>query len=947
MLQYLQRCGPEEKAIVSASIDDRVLDFYGELFDRLFSQPFRPRIGDRRRRNEVLRQVEAAADAASASLTRFFLNQQLSEATVEEILAIFEAIADLLKLENISNPNVTTDAIVAKLLESLPYPQNLQGASVSVYRLALYTIVQVLMLVGPVMAEWQKLNFSSTFELPRKVVNRLNETSSQIDAQGRSGQAGADERYELLYRDYLLQRFYQVEAGTVRMTTNLDVDLRELFVMPRVAVRPFSQLGEGEENEIGFSLMGLAAARQRYGELGDRIGQAPKSKAKEEETDSALDRVKKSDRAVIVGLPGAGKSTFFEWLQVQLASVEEKFVLGEQQAIPLLLRVRQLDLTNLPKGAALIAKATASQDRANLMPDGWLDRQMKAGRVLFMLDGLDETEPEDLQEYLLPWLFDLLEKYPNCHYLISSRPVGYPPGLLRRQKFVECDLLDFNESQIGEYACHWCTAVRLAQNEIEEEARREGEKEGEEIVNGFQSHPYIRDLARNPLMLSAICLVNYFEGGRLPEDRALLYRLCVEGLLHNWDKRRGIHSEFQLQEKLRTCREVALSMQSRDLAECEADDVRNIFADVLGDAERAAKLLEHIRYRTGLLLERRPNVFGFAHLTFQEYLAASAVHEGNRLGIEANQLIREHNDGRWKEVIALYCGLTTTPAKRSAIEQLIVQPDTESLGEVLTESYFCSGSELEQDKELRRRVLERLAVSPASPVSKKRLLIRFPEQEVAPIANALVGTIQSKISFSEAFFWLDDCPDFIETASLLERLQTWQNMTPFQVAEIVMILHGFSPDKMLKKMAEMPGLYNSKFPIVKKGKIQLSCQADFVFFALGERVLKSPEVDGFKISLRQVFYTFLNTSSFRRGTLYFLGTLHTRGIVSKSISFLSFIEKQQLCLLLKQLCNHLKGVRIEGEGLGDRQKAIAALNHWADLLEGKEIPEDETETNLD
>ncbi len=37
---------------------------------------------------------------------------------------------------------------------------------------------------------------------------------------------------ELSYRDY--QRFHRVEAGTGRMTTNLDVDLRELFVMPRV-----------------------------------------------------------------------------------------------------------------------------------------------------------------------------------------------------------------------------------------------------------------------------------------------------------------------------------------------------------------------------------------------------------------------------------------------------------------------------------------------------------------------------------------------------------------------------------------------------------------------------------------------------------------------------------------------------------------------------------------
>jgi predicted NACHT family NTPase len=128
---------------------------------------------------------------------------------------------------------------------------------------------------------------------------------------------------------------------------------------------------------------------------------------------------------VLVGLPGAGKSTFLEWFQLQLADAMEELVLGEEQAIPLLLRVRELDPRHLPTGAALIAAATASPDRAALMPQGWIDRQMEAGRVIFMLDGLDETEPELLEDHILPWLEDLVTDYPRCHYLVSSRPVGY------------------------------------------------------------------------------------------------------------------------------------------------------------------------------------------------------------------------------------------------------------------------------------------------------------------------------------------------------------------------------------------------------------------------------------------------------------------------------------------------------------------------------------------
>jgi len=321
--------------------------------------------------------------------------------------------------------------------------------------------------------------------------------------------------------------------------------------------------------------------------------------------------------------------------------------------------------------------------------------------VIFMLDGLDETDPELLESHVLPWLEGLIERYPCCHYLISSRPVGYPPGRLRPLEFEECDLLDFDAPQIRDYAHHWCTAVRLAQNEPEEEARREGAADGDRIVAGFEGQPYIHDLARNPLMLSAVCLVNYFEGGELPKDRALLYQLCVEGLLHNWDQRRGIRSAFTLYEKLRVCREVAVNMQADDRAEYPAERIQEVFAEVLGDAGRARALLEHVRYRTGLLLERRPQVFAFAHLTFQEYLAARAVHEGNKLDIDAARLVREHDDSRWREVIALYCGLAPAPMVGLVIDGLIDSTDTEALGEVLTDAYLSSGPEIAQDRDLR------------------------------------------------------------------------------------------------------------------------------------------------------------------------------------------------------------------------------------------------------
>jgi hypothetical protein len=81
-------------------IDNLVVEFFAGLFQRVFSNKFKTQIPQRRKLMEVTRQVQESADAASQSLTRFFLNRQLKEKQVTAILECFESLDKFLKLEN-------------------------------------------------------------------------------------------------------------------------------------------------------------------------------------------------------------------------------------------------------------------------------------------------------------------------------------------------------------------------------------------------------------------------------------------------------------------------------------------------------------------------------------------------------------------------------------------------------------------------------------------------------------------------------------------------------------------------------------------------------------------------------------------------------------------------------------------------------------------------------
>jgi hypothetical protein len=100
--------------------------------------------------------------------------------------------------------------------------------------------------------------------------------------------------------------------------TYLSIAIRRGTALPC----PISDILCGSALGSDATIGGEQLSGNRYGEVPQAVDEDGEKSG--EPSPTALEQVKGSARTVIVGLPGAGKSTFFEWLQVKLASVEDR-----------------------------------------------------------------------------------------------------------------------------------------------------------------------------------------------------------------------------------------------------------------------------------------------------------------------------------------------------------------------------------------------------------------------------------------------------------------------------------------------------------------------------------------------------------------------------------------------------------------------------------------------
>lgn len=490
-------------------------------------------------------------------------------------------------------------------------------------------------------------------------------TLSPIDA--------LQEYLKSLIAEHQLLRLQGIRAGSQPLSVSLEKVYVSLTMLDQYQVQGIAKAGQVEQLDSGGGL-DIAAAMRRH------------------------------RRLVIIGDPGCGKTTLLSYVALTYARVllarlgnqteggqeimKQRLRLDETNYLPILLPLRHLGahLKNYPSsetdGPALLLNYLFEyfKNHTISLPPQFFDAALNNGKAVLLLDGMDEVADKATRQRVARLIERFVGRYPNCRFVVTSREVGYEGAARIGAEFGLARVRNFSPAEVRQFVRDWTRVVEttLAQSEAFE-VQRLAAAQAEKLIQAIDSNPRVAELAVNPLLLTVIALVHRSRA-QLPERRSELYEEAVEVLLGHWDEGKGLETKLPVADlkldsgdRRALLEPVAFWMHEKHKREIELDELRMllepVFQNLVSQPQKAAmaveEFLKKINERSGLLVERGLGMYGFAHLTFQEYLAARELAgRKNALAYTVQRL----PDTWWREVILLEAGYLSTQGKRRVSE---------------------------------------------------------------------------------------------------------------------------------------------------------------------------------------------------------------------------------------------------------------------------------------
>ena len=480
-------------------------------------------------------------------------------------------------------------------------------------------------------------------DMVREVLDRLPARAAQSDA------ADEDTTFEVEYRREIARRLDSLEL--------FGVDLSPLSSRYSLSVA-YITLTASTAAQKGGAHAGGAAANGGQEAAADEQGldYLP--------ADQALAG---ASRTLVRGAAGSGKTTLLRWLAVRAARRELDGPLADwRDAVPLFIQLRRHVDGELPAPEDFLRHAADSL--VGIMPRGWVHRRLASGRAMVLVDGVDEL-PASRWRATREWLGRLTASFPDATYVVTSRPTAAGEDWLRQADFQHCRLEPMSPSGIDEFIDHWHEAVASAVRDTPAAADLDRLRVTLKAV--VRDTPTLSDLATSPLLCAMLCALNRERRTRLPKDRVELYRIALEMLVDRRDIEREISADVAAalppRERRLLLQDFAYWLILNGYSDAERQAAVGCLARRAASMQRVTmtpeEVLDYLLLRTGLLREPVAGRVDFVHRTFQEYLAAQEIVDGDSIGL----LVDHAGVDQWREVVILAAGL----GNRRQVERLL------------------------------------------------------------------------------------------------------------------------------------------------------------------------------------------------------------------------------------------------------------------------------------
>ena len=365
-------------------------------------------------------------------------------------------------------------------------------------------------------------------------------------------------------------------------------------------------------------------------------------------------------RWVVLGDPGAGKSTLARRLVLDIAS---RFREGTSCVLPVYCPLPTLAAAGSHPFQWQEEQLAGTQSSGNGLR-GLLQELADAGRVWLLLDGLDEV-PDDKRDDIQVRLQQWAQGLSHVPIVVLSRPIAYDP--LGEPYNGLAQVLPLDRRRQRELLEKWLDSSKAV----------------ERVLAQIDHSPGLTQACRVPLMLSLLAYLQTPEAQpnpsstlatpKGPRSRLDLYQASIEALLKRGHAGRsgGIKSwEYARLILQRLC----LFLQSHPEKQWSKRALDDALAALCAEDDQARRwlqswnnvgeFLDEVSEVSGVLAPYDgPDAWKFLHLQFQELLTAQALRDiggDDEIVRRARALIPEQVP-RWAEVLAFGCELASDP----------------------------------------------------------------------------------------------------------------------------------------------------------------------------------------------------------------------------------------------------------------------------------------------